>query len=451
MNSTFHDVLHLLRQVIHSDRPPTTCPVELREHGDLAELYDELIRLRCFTKEIATGNLSTKLALKGYTAGALKSLQANLKHLTWQTQMIAAGDFSQRLDFMGEFSDAFNSMTMRLEQSIKIIKEKEHELSLINAGLLREIEIRKQTQSTLVEREAHYRNLTETMKDVVWIFDTSALRFTYVSPSIMALRGVTPQEMITQPLEAFLTAQSAAHFKAVIQEHRSGLLADSGTAESFYTFEAEVLSKDGSTVWTEVVARSAHNERNGTVDIHGVMRDISDRKALQMELQRQATIDELTGIYNRRHFLGCAEKEIKRCQRHGGSLTFVMLDIDNFKKVNDSFGHAVGDLALKAVAETCACLLRSSDVIGRVGGEEFAVLMIETTLSRGLTAAERMRHQVENIHLATVSGTLVPLTISMGIAEYRHESDSLTVLMARADKALYAAKENGRNRVAAEA
>ncbi|MBV5316748.1 MAG: diguanylate cyclase [Desulfobulbaceae bacterium] len=439
--------VELLRQVLHDKAPPVSLPEDVADQKELCMLYDELIQLRRFIMDVASGDLSGGISLKGYTAGALKTLQANLKHLTWQTQMIASGDFSQRLDFMGDFSQAFNSMTAQLENSIRIIKDKELELSTTNSGLLREIEIRKQTQAALAQSEAYYRNLTETMKDVVWILDTATLRFSYVSPSVQKLRGFTSEEIMAQPMAASLTPESTVYVEERIQKLRDDFLSGKMPADQFYTSEVEQPCKDGTTVWTEVIARFVRNEKTGSVDIHGVTRDISDRRALRMELQRQASIDELTGIYNRRYFLACAEKEIQRCQRHGRALSFLMLDIDHFKLVNDICGHAVGDLALQAVTRAFSELLRSSDSVGRLGGEEFAMILVETNTVNALAVAERIRQQVEQISLTTTSGQPVLLRVSIGVAAYRPESDTLSALMMRADQALYRAKQTGRNRV----
>jgi len=444
------DISHfveLLRQALHDKNASETLHSDFVEHEELCLLYDELIQLRRFVLGITAGDLSNTIPLKGYTAGALKTLQANLKHLAWQARMITAGDFSQRLDFMGEFSQDFNSMTEQLENSIHIIKEKEKELGIINAGLLQEIEIRKKAEAALAESEAHYRNLTETMKDVVWILDTVTRRFTYVSPSVLELRGFTPEEIMAQPMDTALTPESAVHVRASIQEQREKFLAGQYPKNQFFTSEVEQPCKDGSTVWTEVITHYVMGEKTGSVELHGVTRDITDRRTLQMELQRQATVDELTSLYNRRYFLLCAEKEMQRCRRHGTVLSFLMLDIDHFKQVNDTFGHAVGDLALQAVAGACVELLRSSDYIGRVGGEEFALLLVETNMSRAKIVAERLRRQIEAISLTTAGDQPVFLKVSIGVTERRMESDSLSAMMVRADQALYKAKKSGRNRV----
>jgi len=436
----------LLREILTAKTPPEL-PRDLAAEEELARLYAELLELRRFIMAIAGGDLSTSTDIRGYTAGALKTLQANLKHMTWQTQMIATGDFSQRLDFMGDFSKAFNSMASQLEESQRIIRESQEELARTNAGLELEVSRRERAQDALAEREAHYRNLTETMKDVVWILDTETLHFTYVSPSVERLRGFTPKEIMAQPLDAALAPRETWTLTQMIRANRQKFLDGSIDETMYFTSEVEQIRKDGSTVWTEAIVRYVRNEKTGGIDIHGVTRDISDRRALRLELERQATTDSLTGIANRRHFLSLAEREVRRCGRHGCSISLLMIDIDHFKNVNDTFGHATGDLAIRAVATACGSELRNSDLIGRIGGEEFCILLVETELEKACGVAERLRGLVQDIRLTADDGRTVGLTASIGVAGLRHGEHDLPDLMARADKALYQAKNAGRNRV----
>ena len=137
-------------------------PANLKPYPALNDLYANLLELRQFFLALVQGDLSRELRMKGYLAGALKSLQANLRHLTWQTQMIATGDFSQRVDFMGEFSEAFNSMVIQLDEGRQQIKEKEAELTGINKALRQEIELRKTTEESLRQSEELYRQLAIT-------------------------------------------------------------------------------------------------------------------------------------------------------------------------------------------------------------------------------------------------------------------------------------------------
>lgn len=164
-------------------------------------------------------------------------------------------------------------------------------------------------------------------------------------------------------------------------------------------------------------------------------------------VQRQATTDELTGLTNRRRFVEALEGEIERAERFGGALTLVLADIDDFKRINDRFGHHVGDEALRRFARLLTAELREIDVAGRLGGEEFAVLLPETDLEGGLIVAGRIRQAVAESELIVSEAVHVRLTASLGVATYA--GDPADVLLQRADAALYRAKADGKNRVAA--
>jgi diguanylate cyclase (GGDEF)-like protein len=163
-------------------------------------------------------------------------------------------------------------------------------------------------------------------------------------------------------------------------------------------------------------------------------------------VQRQATTDELTGLANRRRFMEALATEIERIDRFGGALTLVLADIDDFKRINDRFGHHVGDEALRRFAGLLTAELREIDVAARIGGEEFAVLLPETDLEGALVAAERIRQAVAENELDLSDEVSVRFTTSLGVAD--HAGDAADVLLQRADAALYRAKAEGKNRVA---
>ncbi len=173
--------------------------------------------------------------------------------------------------------------------------------------------------------------------------------------------------------------------------------------------------------------------------------DVTDLVRNARQLEVLATTDPLTGLFNRRQFLTMTDAEWSRFQRYYRSLSVLMVDIDHFKSINDRFGHAVGDEAIRAVADICVRGKRKSDAVGRVGGEEFAVLLPETTLSRARTVAERIRKRVEGLTL-TADDRPLRLTVSVGVAEAITSMPGVDALMKAADAALYQAKEGGRNR-----
>jgi diguanylate cyclase (GGDEF)-like protein len=167
---------------------------------------------------------------------------------------------------------------------------------------------------------------------------------------------------------------------------------------------------------------------------------------LNSELEKLVVTDYLTNLYNRRYFMQRGADEFKRANRNGPALALLMLDIDKFKKVNDTYGHEAGDIALRYVAEAMKSNLREIDVLGRMGGEEFAVLLPNTLLEDAALLAERVRQSVESLAFFVSGEVLIDsLTISVGAAVFTDEMTGIDDLLRNADTALYRAKHNGRN------
>jgi diguanylate cyclase (GGDEF)-like protein len=187
-------------------------------------------------------------------------------------------------------------------------------------------------------------------------------------------------------------------------------------------------------------------ENGQLVGAEVVFQDISLRKAMEQELQRLATTDSLTGLPNRRHFMEQLEYELARIKRFGKPASLLMLDLDHFKRVNDTYGHAAGDAVLRHFAELAQTSLREIDLIGRLGGEEFGVLLPGTTQPGAIELAERLREAVAAAPVMAGEHQ-IPVTVSIGIAEFDPTDPHPDDILARADVALYKAKESGRNRV----
>jgi diguanylate cyclase (GGDEF)-like protein len=171
--------------------------------------------------------------------------------------------------------------------------------------------------------------------------------------------------------------------------------------------------------------------------------------AYERELNIMATTDALTGINNRRIFMAIGEALIEEARRYTRSFSLLLLDIDLFKNINDSHGHIVGDQALKQVASVLQSTLRSSDYLARYGGEEFVVILPETSIHHATELAEKLRTAVSMIHVDLEKGQSLSFTTSIGLAEYNSDTKSLLQLLDQADKALYEAKDMGRNKVVA--
>lgn len=185
--------------------------------------------------------------------------------------------------------------------------------------------------------------------------------------------------------------------------------------------------------------------------ILGVIHDITERKELEWQLEQLVNTDFLTGSCSRRRFLELMEQEFARTRRYGGGMSVLMLDLDHFKSVNDKHGHHIGDMALKTMVQICREILREVDVIGRMGGEEFAIMLPETgDENKALEIAERLRQGIaaSEIPLA-MSPNSFHIATSIGVASFFKTDTTVEVILDRADKALYKAKNSGRNRVCA--
>lgn len=183
-----------------------------------------------------------------------------------------------------------------------------------------------------------------------------------------------------------------------------------------------------------------------TEDQVAMLQDLARIVMDELELRQMATTDSLTGALTRRAFLHSAAHELEQMRRYGHTMSAVMLDVDHFKRVNDRYGHPTGDLVLRSIVSHCREIMRRADVLGRLGGEEFAILLPETDLSGAAAIAERLRHGVEATPIEAGDAT-VRVTISLGVAALESAEQGVERVLAAADAALYEAKTTGRNRV----
>lgn len=196
-----------------------------------------------------------------------------------------------------------------------------------------------------------------------------------------------------------------------------------------------------------VELRSRAIELMGHTALVTAVRDITAHKQMESYLKNIANTDPLTGVGNRRYFMDEGRKEYSRSKRYPQPLSLLMMDIDKFKNINDTYGHDIGDIALKALAKICAATLRTSDMFARLGGEEFAAVLSGTPIDGAKHLAERLRLAVEAMVTPSSKGD-IRYTISIGVTEMLgSEGEDIEVMLNRADSGLYQAKEGGRNRV----
>ena len=218
--------------------------------------------------------------------------------------------------------------------------------------------------------------------------------------------------------------------------------------DCFRNNENENITRDGRRVWIYWTNRAIMDDDGRIAEILSVGNDITGRRHMEAELRRLATTDPLTGAFNRRRFFQKARQEFLRHQRYNHCFAILLMDMDHFKIINDTYGHPIGDAVLKAFVETCQSTFRVTDIFGRTGGEEFSAVLPETDAAGAALMAERLRDRVMNMRIPVETGGLpITITVSIGLTGLREEDVALESMIRRADKALYAAKKAGRNRV----
>jgi diguanylate cyclase (GGDEF)-like protein/PAS domain S-box-containing protein len=202
------------------------------------------------------------------------------------------------------------------------------------------------------------------------------------------------------------------------------------------------LKKNGEEVHIQFTLNSINHE--GEYFSFSFLRDVTQQVLLQEKLTTQATTDTLTKVLNLRSYNDRASKEFNSAKRHKENFSLLLLDIDFFKKINDQYGHDIGDIALKTFTKTISQTIRQDDIFSRIGGEEFAVALVKVNIDYVLNIAEKIRLLIENLEIRTSSSSF-KMTVSIGVAQMESQDNNLRDLQKRSDKALYEAKHSGRN------
>ena len=315
--------------------------------------------------------------------------------------------------------------------------------------------------------EARLLSMVNASGDSFWESDEQR-RFVHISDNMCRMMGYPREELRGRSVFEFMTPE----YKAEVIRHaenrasEDNLLAYTGPLRH----EGEFFRKDGSRLWIETVSVPVFDDDGAHIGYFGITRDSSERKRteqalreanqqLEVQLRRirelheqmreQAIRDDLTGVHNRRHFVAVAEHELERARRHGSTLSLVMMDVDHFKNVNDAYGHLTGDVALKAVGSMLSATTRVGDLACRLGGEEFAVLLMGIGHEGAIERAEKWRSTLAEMTIQA-DGTALKLTASFGVATFPGQAASLVELMKVADTRMYRAKSLGRDRVIGE-
>jgi diguanylate cyclase (GGDEF)-like protein/PAS domain S-box-containing protein len=308
-------------------------------------------------------------------------------------------------------------------------------------GVQREVTFEREARLRLEESEAKFRQLAENIAQVFFLRTENEM--VYVSPAYETIWGRSCQSLYDDP-ESFI--------QAIHPEDRNILLAWQQDGSRNNNLEYRIVRPDGEVRWIWATTFAVQTQDgDGPVRIAGLAQDITERKRLEEQLRDIATRDGLTGLVNRRHLIERLEQLLERSRRSGAALSAAILDIDHFKRINDTHGHAAGDSVLRELARIMTGLVRSYDIVARYGGEEFVLIFDDTTAQAADAHMERILEVVRATEVTAEEGT-IRFTFSCGIADTRElhdQRDRVTAeeLIHLADQRLYLAKGTGRDRI----
>lgn len=289
-----------------------------------------------------------------------------------------------------------------------------------------------------------FQSLVENTNDVIMVLDATPLsaggpKIVYVNPAFEKLMSYAADEVIGQNPKILQGPGTDDKTRYKIRKAMR-----EGTS-----IRTQILNYDkyGNELWLDINMVPLFDENGNLTYYAAIERDLTEHKKLQAQLESMATIDSLTGLANRQAFLQRAKNEFNRARRYSRPLTVVMIDIDHFKSINDRFGHATGDEVLRQAATICQSSLRGSDFMGRVGGEEFVLLLPDTPHTNAYHVAERMRTHLYETPIALENNITLNISASFGVASMNEADSDFDAVLERADEAMYHAKHGGRNQV----
>lgn len=419
------EIVTIFRKILQERTIPPR-PESITEGSDADVVCLQLLAIRDLLGNFAKGNFDDTIEIRGTVAGSLKALQANLKHLTWQVQQVELGDYNQRVEFMGDFSQAFNSMVVRFEQTLSELKE--------------EIAQRKKVERHLRQSEERWNLAVECSRDGIWDMNLDTNKSWY-SKRFLEMLGYD-QENIPNDFRWDM------HINPDDEEFALGfhnMIAGEIPLEAF-TFDCRLQRLDNTYIWVRVRGMPAYEGIDAPRRLIGVISDITHQKQAEETLAFQAMHDNLTGLPNRYLLDDRLRIHVANALRGEEAFVFAVLDLDDFKNVNDTWGHAAGDKLLIAVAERVRKCLRSTDTVARLGGDEF-VFVYGCPVGGEYEAAIQVMDRLYSLFAEPVKFGDVEYTIhtSAGLAFFPAHAGDTKKLFAQADEALYIAKGGGKN------
>ncbi|MDB5668679.1 MAG: hypothetical protein JWL74_1629 [Alphaproteobacteria bacterium] len=310
-------------------------------------------------------------------------------------------------------------------------------LVMISLPVAADLSQRTALLGRLRESEGRYRLLAEHSSDIVLNLDIEG-RMRFVSKSVESLGGYVPEQMIGRKASEFVHPDDRA---LVVGAHASAFSAPG----QLHIIEHRVVAADDSVAWVEASIQAILDDEGQPQGLVSALRDIGHRRGREQELVRQASTDSLTGLLNRRGFFSGVDG-LLRAQGDSPRACFALFDIDHFKRVNDSHGHSAGDHVLEEFARIARLIVRDDDLIGRLGGEEFGILLKGASFDHAVMVCDRLRTTLASQLIRSPDGEAIWVTVSAGVVPVEPKM-SREHLYRRADEALYRAKAGGRNQI----
>ncbi|WP_027331091.1 GGDEF domain-containing protein [Marinimicrobium agarilyticum] len=315
---------------------------------------------------------------------------------------------------------------------------KRTDTEVVFSGIITDVTEEEALKRELANNERRFRSLAEgSIQAVVVCAPNAGNSILFANSAAALLFGFSDDQELCQNY----SLDKMAIVPAEREEDKQWRQLLNGNIESVQ-LRAEARTQTGKEIWIDLVASTVHWDEAPALQV--TMVDASERHQLEEDMRRLASLDPLTNLNNRRQFNVLANQELQRQGRYHEDLTVLTMDIDYFKNINDQYGHAGGDAALRAFAGLLRQQFRESDIVGRLGGEEFAVLLLKADLNHTAVIAERLREACSDMNIL-YEGKTIRMTTSIGIARCKVGEHSIELPLKRADGALYAAKNDGRN------
>ncbi len=309
--------------------------------------------------------------------------------------------------------------------------------------IIRDITWRKRSEERLRRSERFLNMIFDSIRDPFCIFD-SEFHIIRVNRAYGLLKGKRDDELIGRKCYEIFENRNAVCESCVVDQ--------SFQSKDPCAKEKQITILNGNPIWVEIYTYPIVDENGNVTHVIEYTRDITERKKAEQvkrrlieSLEHLSNTDSLTGLTNRRALTDSLIYEVDRARRYGSDLSLILCDIDSFKAINDTYGHDAGDRALQIISETLKAQLRKADIAGRYGGDEFMLILPETSLEGAENLADKLLAVVRTTALQIPAGLAVPLSISIGVAGLQTSDGTVDALVKRADKALYSSKQRGRN------